>query len=144
MNDFIDLKQRLKDTTDNKLDAHLNDDLNEEDSIYTDRNRNVISYPTVSAIPNKKQLPSINSNGNRLSLATIGRSKTSPDDLNSIKKSQNKVYENTENTESKSKFEQHSDTDKSNNDKDLNNNANEIIYSIETVLKYLEEDFYLR
>ncbi len=41
----------------------------EEESVYTDRNRgNLVSYPTVSAIQNKKQLPSISSNGNRPSL----------------------------------------------------------------------------
>ena len=104
----------------------------------------MISYPTVSATQNKKQLPSISSNGNRPSLATIGRSRTSPDDFNSNKKHQGKSNENSEHNESKFKLDQNSDVEKNNDEKDLNNNINEIVYNIETVLKYLEDDYYLR
>jgi hypothetical protein len=121
----------------------------EEESVYTDRNRgNLVSYPTVSAIQNKKQLPSISSNGNRPSLTASGRSKTSNDDFNSSRKPHGKQNENGENNESKPKLEQHSDIEnhlnKNSNEKDLNNNGNEISYTIETVLKYLEEEYYLR
>ena len=140
----------------NQLDTTLND---EESSVTnTDRN-NRLSYPSVSAIQNKKQLPTINSNGNnRLSLGSVGRSKTSPEGFNSTKKPSLIKKEHSDNEEKYdfpggAKLDIHSDVEnqsKSKDEKDLNNNSKsintngEIIYSIETVLKYLEENYYLR
>ena len=144
----------------NQLETTVND---EESSVTnTDRN-NRISYPTVSAsIQNRKQLPTISSNANtRPSLGSIGRSKTSPEGFNSSSKKPSLIKKEHSDNEEKydfpSKVDIHSDVEnqsKSKDEKDLNNNnsnsngntttTGEIVYSIETVLKYLEENYYLR
>ena len=144
------MKHRTKEPSiENQLDTTTT---NEEESANTDRNRSTtVSHPSVSAIQNRKQLPSLSSNNNRPSLANVGRSKTSPDNFNSNNKQQAKHKDHNEsnveeNHDLVAKIDLHAKTEGQSNkseDKDLNNNS-EIIYNIETVLKHLENEYYLR